>query len=85
MCVPIFNSIHPIILVSIHCGVMWPKEFGLVANTLDCDIVVREFKLQLGYYIHFETNILGKGTNPHILPAMGLSLMFFYKDGFGII
>ena len=25
----------------------------------------------LHYYIHFQTNTLGKGMNPQILPAMG--------------
>ena len=31
---------------------------GVVANVLDYDIVVSEFKLQLCYYIHFQTNTL---------------------------
>ncbi len=30
---------------------------------LDCDIVVSKFKLQSCYYIHFQTNSLGKGMN----------------------
>ena len=34
-------------------------------------IVVREFVLQLRYYIHFRANTLGKDMNPLILPAMG--------------
>ena len=33
---------------------------GVVANVLDCDIVVSEFELQWRYYVHFQTNILGK-------------------------
>ena len=33
----------------------------MVANVLDCDIVVSKFKLQSLYYIHFQTNILEKG------------------------
>ena len=37
----------------------------------DCGIIVSEFKLQSHYYIHFWTNILGKGMNLHILPAVG--------------
>ena len=31
---------------------------GVVANVLDCDIIVSEFELLL--HIHFWTNILGK-------------------------
>ena len=33
--------------------------------------VVSEFELQSRYYIHFQTNTLGKGMNPLILPSMG--------------
>ena len=40
-------------------------------STLDCGIVVREFKLQSRYYIHFRTNSIGKGMNPLILPSIG--------------
>ena len=39
-------------------------------KALDCGIVVREFELQLRYYIHFRTNTLGKGMNPFILPPI---------------
>ena len=53
---------------------------GVVANVLDCDIEVSEFKLQSRYFVHFRTNNLGKSMNPLISPA----LLFFYKDGFGI-
>ena len=35
-----------------------------MAKTLDYRIVVSEFELQLSYYIHFETNTLGKSINP---------------------
>ena len=47
---------------------------------------VNEFELQSRYYVHIWTNTLEKGMNPLIPPAMGdiVSLMFFYKDGFGI-
>ena len=38
---------------------------------MDCGIVVSELELYLGYYVHFRANILGKGMNPLILPAMG--------------
>ena len=36
---------------------------GVVANMLDCDIVVSEFELQSRYYVHLRTNTLGKGIN----------------------
>ena len=44
---------------------------GVMVKAMDCGIVVREFVLQLLYYIHFWANTLGKGMNPLILPAMG--------------
>ena len=44
---------------------------GVMVKAMDCGIVVREFVLQLRYYIHFRANTLGKGMNPLILPAMG--------------
>ena len=47
----------------------------VVAKMQHYDIIVSKFKLQSPYYVHFRTNILGKGMNP---PAMG------YKDEFGI-
>ena len=52
-----------------------PKGFvsscSVVANVLECDIVVREFELQGCYCFHFWTNTIGKGMNPLIPPAMG--------------
>ena len=42
-----------------------------MANILDCDIVVTEFKLQLHYYDHFQANTLGKSMNLLIFFAMG--------------
>ena len=36
---------------------------GVMANVLDCDIVVNEFELKSGYYVPFQTNTLGKGMN----------------------
>ena len=44
---------------------------GVIVKAMDCGIVVREFVLQLRYYVHFRANTLGKGMNPLILPAMG--------------
>ena len=42
---------------------------------------VNEFELQSLYYVHFQTNILGKGMGSFI-PLV--SQIFFNKDGFGI-
>ena len=44
---------------------------GVMVKAMDCGIVVREFVLQLRYYVHFPANTLGKRMNPLILPAMG--------------
>ena len=57
-----------------------------MTKVLDCSLKVSEFQLHLHYYIHFCTNTLGKGMNPFIPLAMSriVSLLFFYKDGFGI-
>ena len=45
----------------------WANEpvsrHGIVANVVDCDIVVSKFKLQSRYYIPFWTNTLAKGMN----------------------
>ena len=34
---------------------------SMMAKVLDCGLEVSKFKLQLCYYIHFQTNTLGKG------------------------
>ena len=44
---------------------------GVMVQTMDCGIVVSEFKLQSCYNVHFQTNTLGKGMNSLILPVMG--------------
>ena len=44
---------------------------GVMVKAMDCKIVVNEFELQSGYYVHFRTNTLGNGINPLILSAMG--------------
>ena len=46
-------------------------ETIVMVKAMDCGVVVSEFKLQSCHYIHFQANTLGKGMNPHILPAMG--------------
>ena len=53
----------------------------------DCNIIVKEFKLQWFYYVHVQTNTLGKSTISFIpTPAKGeiIPLLSFNKDGFGI-
>ena len=42
-----------------------------MVKAMACGIVESEFELQSHYYVHFRTNILGKGMNPLIIPAMG--------------
>ena len=51
----------------------WTKGYprGVMVKALDWGIVVREFEFHLRYYVHFQTNTLGKGTKPLILPSMG--------------
>ena len=36
---------------------------GVMVKALDYEIVVSEFGLLSRYYIHFQTNTLGKGMN----------------------
>ena len=35
-----------------------------MAKELDCNLEVSEFKLQTQYYVHLQTNTLGKGIEP---------------------
>ena len=62
------------------------RRHGVKANVLDGAIQVSKFALQSHYYVHFRTNIPGKGMNSLISPAIDqmISLLFFNKDGFGI-
>ena len=57
-----------------------------MVKAMDGRIVVSEFVLQSGYYVHFRADNLGKGMNPLILPAIGQieQLLFFYENRFGI-
>ena len=43
---------------------------GVVANVLDCKIIVSEFEFQSPYHFHFRIKTLGKGMNSIIPPAM---------------
>ena len=42
----------------------------VVANVLDCDIVVSEFELQWRDYVRFRVNTLGEDMKPLIRQAM---------------
>ena len=44
-----------------------------MVKKIDCKIVVSEFEFQSRYYVHFRTNILGKGMNPPYPPSYGLN------------
>ena len=45
-----------------------------MADVLDRDSFVNKFELQSRYYVHFRTNILGKGMNPPLpFPAIQLN------------
>ena len=59
---------------------------GVVANVVDYHIIVSGFELQSRYYVCFRTNTLDKGMNPLIPLVIGwiASLLFCYKDNFGI-
>ena len=39
------------------------SPIGIVANVLNCNIMLSEFKLWSHYYVYFQTNTLGKGIN----------------------
>ena len=47
---------------------------GVVANVLDYDIIVSEFKLHSRDYIHFWANTLGEGRNLSPTPGYGLNI-----------
>ena len=49
----------------------WGCPRGVMVKVMDSGIVKSVFVLQSRYYVHFQTNTLGKGMNPLILPAMG--------------
>ena len=46
---------------------------GVVANILDCDIVVSEFELKSRYYVHFRFDTFRKGMNPIYCFSYGLN------------
>ena len=55
----------------ILCGLLFNagrSHHGIETNVLDYDIIISEFKLKLYYYIHFQTNTLGKGMRTSLSP-----------------
>ena len=55
-----------------------------MANELHCDILVSEFELYSRYYVHFQTNTLGKHMNLLIpQPSCGLNSITTILHGFG--
>ena len=40
------------------------RSFGVVANVLDCDILVNGIELKLHNFVYFRTNIIRKIINP---------------------
>ena len=46
---------------------------GLVANMLNCDLMVNEFELWSRYYVHFWINPFGNAMNSLYPPSYGLN------------
>ena len=55
--------------VSLNSAGGCPRDVMVKAK--DCGIEVSKFILQSRYYVQFRADILVKGMNPLILPAMG--------------
>ena len=51
---------------------------GVMNKMLKFGLEVSEFELQLYYYIHFWTNILGKGMNPLVSPPPQLWVKWYH-------
>ena len=60
--------------------------YDIMAKVLDYGLEMSEFKLQLHYYVHFQSNTLANGIETLIISPMGwiVLLLFFYKDRFGV-
>ena len=54
-----------------------------MANVLDYDIIVSEFKFLSCYYVHFRTITPEKDVKS-LIPSYEDTAFFFYKNGFGI-
>ena len=59
-----FSPTRTIVLTSLFTTAsLHVSSRGIVANVMVCDIVVREFELQLRHFVHFQTNTLEKHMN----------------------
>ena len=57
----LFTQVHFLFLTA------WPGSICyIVINVLHLQIVLNEYKLQSYCYFDFQTNIVGKGMNPHL-------------------
>ena len=52
----------------------------IVANLLDCDVIVSKYELPLCYYVHFRTNTFEKGMNP-LTPSYSLNSTTLIQQG----
>ena len=59
------------IVVKSDLDYYWKSPHGIVANVLDCEIKISDFKLQSHYYIHFQTKTFGNCIKSFISSAMG--------------
>ena len=59
-----YQSFYLLVSFLVYSGAGCPR--GVMVKAMDCGIVVREFVLQLRYYVHFRANTLGKGMNPQL-------------------
>ena len=62
-----------VVLYLVNHFLCWENPCGVVANILESDIIISEFKLQLHYYIHFHTDTTWKGIEPLYSPSYGLN------------
>ena len=60
-----------LIVVIVYYFQIWNKNEHIISNRVISSHVGPMFKIQLCYYVHFQTNTLRNGINPLILPAMG--------------
>ena len=66
-----YKYLHNFYIILVKYQQLYTALHFLVANVLNCNIIVNKFQFQLCYYIHFQTNTLGNDMNPLILSVMG--------------
>ena len=67
-----------LILISsfIFISFLWLFIFHILINFRHrCYDIVSEFEFQSHYYVHFQTNTLGKGMNPTYFPSYRLNII----------